>query len=81
VPEAQFEDAVKADKPLDRGIVAAAKPEPKRDAVDPLALWLWGRLIDFERQGLLAGAAGRPAPPKLSFAQDYAAEWIDHETS
>jgi hypothetical protein len=29
-------------------------PEPPRKPVDPRALWLWGRLLDFEREGLLS---------------------------
>jgi hypothetical protein len=29
-------------------------PEPARKPVDPRALWLWGRLLDFEREGLLS---------------------------
>jgi hypothetical protein len=29
-------------------------PEPARKPVDSRALWLWGRLLDFEREGLLS---------------------------
>lgn len=56
VPEAQFEAALAAPaKPSTTGILAAAAP-PKPPAVEPMdeqALWLWGRLRDFERDGLL----------------------------
>lgn len=55
VPDADFEKAVSAPgaKPTTNGIIAA-HAEPKRDQVDATALWVWGRLLDFERQGLLA---------------------------
>lgn len=51
VPEDEFEAAL-ADpkKPSRRAILNRSKPEPK---VDDRALWLWGRLRDFERDGLL----------------------------
>lgn len=56
VPDEAFEQAVKAEKPTTSGIIAAhAEPKlPKKDQVDTKALWLWGRLLDFEREGLLA---------------------------
>jgi hypothetical protein len=56
VPEEQFEKAVKSDRPTTTGIIAAHVParEKPKDKVDPKALWLWGNLLDFERQGLLA---------------------------
>lgn len=59
VPEDQFEAAL-ADpdrKPTTAGIIAAATPpEPEVIPVSKDALWLWGRLRDFERDGLLAQA-------------------------
>jgi hypothetical protein len=53
VPADQFEQALHDDRPTTSGIIAAhaAPPEPK-DRVGPEALWLWGRLRDFERDGL-----------------------------
>jgi hypothetical protein len=54
VPETDFEDAVKSSaKPTTNGIIAAHAPSPERDAMKTKALWLWGRLQDFEREGLL----------------------------
>jgi len=55
VPEAEFEAALKApEKPTTGGIIAGHMPREKpRDQVDARALWLWGRLLDFEREGLL----------------------------
>lgn len=53
VPEADFEQAVTGPaRPSISGIIAAAVP-PKVNPVDDRALWLWGRLQDFERNGLL----------------------------
>lgn len=60
IPEADFEAtfAQPDRKPSTSGIIAAheAKVAPivKAPPVDPKALWLWGRLLDFERDGLLA---------------------------
>lgn len=56
VPEAQFEAALAAPaKPSTSGILAAASPAkpPSIEPMDEQALWLWGRLRDFERDGLL----------------------------
>lgn len=53
VPDDEFERHLAADRPTTNGIVSAHAPEPAPDAVDPRALWLWGRLRDFERDGLL----------------------------
>jgi hypothetical protein len=51
VPEEQFEAALAGpDKPTTNGIIAASEKPTKRDE---RALWLWGRLQDFERDGLL----------------------------
>jgi hypothetical protein len=54
VPPDLFEQELKRERPTTNGIIAAATltPEPK-DKVGPAALWLWGRLKDFERDGLL----------------------------
>jgi hypothetical protein len=59
VPEETFEETLKAPgkKPSTNGIIAAhAPPKPKSPVsyVDPRALWLWGRLQDFEREDLLS---------------------------
>jgi hypothetical protein len=53
IPEEQFEAALSApEKPTTAGILRA-NTEPKPQPVDPAALWLWGRLCDFERDRLL----------------------------
>jgi len=52
VPDAQFESALAApEKPSRSGIIG---PRLKVDPMDPRALWLWGRLRDFEREELLS---------------------------
>jgi hypothetical protein len=48
VPEAQFEAALAGPNPTTAGIIEAAKPKPITP-VSSDALWLWGRLRDFER--------------------------------
>ena len=54
VPEPQFEAALAGpEKPTTNGIIRAAAP-PEITPVSHQALWLWGRLRDFEREGLLA---------------------------
>jgi hypothetical protein len=54
VPEPQFEAALAApEKPTTNGIITAAAP-PEITPVSDKALWLWGRLRDFGRLGLLA---------------------------
>ena len=51
IPEDRFEAALGGpDMPTTSGILQANAP---RDKVDSRALWLWGRLQDFERDGLL----------------------------
>lgn len=40
---------------LNREILNRPKPEPQK-VMDQKALWLWGRLMDFERDGVLASA-------------------------
>ena len=39
--------------PTTKGILRATGPEKPRRTVSSDALWLWGRLLDFERDGLL----------------------------
>lgn len=52
VPEEQFEAALAApEKPSTNGIIAQVKP--RQEPMNPLALWLWGRLRDFEREGVI----------------------------
>lgn len=56
VPDEQFEQALSdyIHKPSTAGIIAAATPpKPETVPVAAEALWLWGRLNDFERDGLL----------------------------
>lgn len=55
IPEAEFEASLTDPevKPTTAGIIAK-HAEPTKDTVDPRALWLWGRLKDFEREGLLS---------------------------
>jgi hypothetical protein len=52
IPDDQFDDALThPDKPTTNGILAAlAAP---RQTMDDRALWVWGRLQDFERMGVL----------------------------
>ena len=53
IPEDEFEAALSGpSKPTTNGIIAA-HTEPKQGTCDRRALWLWGRLLDFEREGLL----------------------------
>lgn len=52
VPQADFDTALaEAEKPTTDGIIRATT-EPKQSPVAPEALWLWGRLRDFERDFL-----------------------------
>jgi len=52
VPEQEFEAALADpdDKPTTAGIIGRTR---KAEPVEDDALWLWGRLLDFERRGLL----------------------------
>jgi hypothetical protein len=54
VPDEEFEAALvdQAVRPTTNGIIRASMA-PKRNPVSTEALWLWGRLRDFERDGLL----------------------------
>jgi hypothetical protein len=38
--------------PSTKGVLRAVKP-PKERIADPESLWLWGRLLEFERNGML----------------------------
>ncbi len=52
VPQDDFDAALAApNKPSTSGILASTKPATP--PMNPHALWLWGRLRDFEREGLL----------------------------
>jgi hypothetical protein len=53
VPDKEFEAALtdRTAKPTTNGIIRA-NMAPKRNPVSTEALWLWGRLRDFERDGL-----------------------------
>lgn len=53
LPEDAFETSLAAPDPSTNGILAAHR-QPTQNPVDLRALWLWGRLQDFEREGLLA---------------------------
>jgi hypothetical protein len=52
IPDEDFEVALQAERPTTSGIIAA-HTEPSRRQMDERALWLWGRLQDFERMHLL----------------------------
>jgi hypothetical protein len=54
VPDEEFESALvdRTARPTTNGIIRASMA-PKRNPVSTEALWLWGRLRDFERDGLL----------------------------
>jgi hypothetical protein len=53
VPDDTFEAALSStESPTTAGILRAHS-EPNQPAVDPMALWLWGRLQDFDRDGVL----------------------------
>lgn len=62
VPAKEFEAALaKPEKPTASGIVKRAelKAEPPKPKVKDEALWLWGRLRDFERMGFFTMPPGR----------------------
>ena len=57
IPQRDFERSLKqTDHPTTAGLIREHHTEPraKQNPVAPEALWLWGRLNDFERDGLLA---------------------------
>ena len=53
VPEAEFEATFARPEKPRRPASSTGISGKKRNLVDPRALWLWGRLLDFERDGLL----------------------------
>lgn len=55
VDDDTFENAVTKPGASTTGILAEAAPKQKHpvDAIDKSALWLWGRLQDFRREGIL----------------------------
>jgi hypothetical protein len=52
IPEDDFESALHTERPTTNGIITAHS-EPKQSTCDRRALWLWGRMLDFDREGLL----------------------------
>jgi len=66
IPEDEFAEALadRSRKPTTAGLIREhTPPEPERVPVAAAALWLWGRLNDFERDGLLTA---RPADVLLT---------------
>src|ERR1700757_3738433 len=55
LPQREFDLAIgeSVNTPTTKGILRAAEPAPQKPTVAADALWLWGRLLDFERDGLL----------------------------
>src|SRR5215472_5983010 len=56
MPQREFDLAIgeSVKPPTTKGILRAAEPSKSpRETVASEALWLWGRLLDFERDGLL----------------------------
>jgi hypothetical protein len=55
LPQRQFDLAIgeSVKPPTTKGILRAAEPLSRKPTVGADALWLWGRLLDFERDGLL----------------------------
>jgi hypothetical protein len=58
LPQREFDLAIgeSVKPPTTKGILRAAEPAPRKPVVAADALWLWGRLLDFERDGLLKKA-------------------------
>lgn len=57
IPKDEFETALadRSRKPTTAGLIREhTPPDPERVPVSPDALWLWGRLNDFDRDGLLS---------------------------
>ena len=52
IPDDEFDRSVREPGATTAGIIAA-HTEQKQLSCDRRALWLWGRLLDFEREGLL----------------------------
>lgn len=53
VPSDLFEKELQSERPTTNGIIAAHSQPEAKDKVGAGPLWLWGRLKDFERDGLL----------------------------
>lgn len=53
IPDDDFDRLVREPGATTAGIIAVYS-ESRQSPVDPRALWLWGRLLDFEREGLLS---------------------------
>jgi hypothetical protein len=50
IPDEQFEQALTAERPTTNGIIAAHFPKGAEiDAIPEQALWVWGRLLEFQR--------------------------------
>ena len=70
IPDDEFEAALSGpDKPTTNGILSAHS-EPKQGQVDKRALWLWGRLLDFEREGLLVADPNQLTGTMLDHMQE-----------
>jgi hypothetical protein len=69
VPKDQFEEALETeDRPSTIGILRTAQEPPApKPFMDSMALWVWGRLLDFERDKILtadpAFLLGEMPPP------------------
>jgi hypothetical protein len=85
VPEEDFEAALAApEKPSTRGIIS----KPKQEPMDPDALWLWGRLRDFENKGILdrnhdeiIGAMTDAMRDDVARLSDRVADWLKGDAS
>lgn len=53
VPEEEFEAALAAPKKPSTSSIVNGHQKKKQEPMNPKALWLWGRLRDFEREGIL----------------------------
>jgi hypothetical protein len=84
IPHAQFEAALAGpEKPTTNGIINSAKPREIMP-VSSEALWVWGRLLEFERRGILdmepAAVIETMTPPMIADIPDCArrvARWLD----
>lgn len=54
VPADEFEAALVGERPTASAIISQSKPRPVEKPMRDCVLWLWGRLRDFERDGVLA---------------------------
>lgn len=60
IPQDDFDAALAGpDKPSTSGLIRSAR-EPQKPTVSDDALWLWGRLRDFENRGFLDGEQSVP---------------------